>query len=45
MGDRDVFGERIKRDRLPSGLPPIFGIVLAVIVMATWIFVVIFQRD
>jgi hypothetical protein len=30
MADRDVFGERIQRDRLPSGLPPMFGILLAV---------------
>ena len=46
MADRDVFGERIRRDRLPSGLRPIFGILLAVIVVAAWVFLaVIFQRD
>jgi type VI protein secretion system component VasF len=46
MADRDVFGERIRRDRLPSGLRPIFGILLAVIVVAAWVFfAVIFQRD
>jgi hypothetical protein len=46
MADRDVLGERIQRDRLPSGLPPMFGILLAVIVVAAWVFlVVIFQPD
>ena len=46
MADRDVYGERIHRDRLPSGMRPIFGILLAVLVIAAWVLLaVVFDRD
>ena len=46
MANRDVFGERIHRDRLPSGIRPIIGILLAVIVIVAWVFLAItFGRD
>ena len=41
MADRDVYGERIYRDRLPSGVRPIVGILLAVIVIVAWVFLAV----
>ena len=47
MADRDVFGRSLPEDRtLPSGIPPIIGILLSVIAIVGFLLIAtLFHRD